>query len=152
MQLTEAALPGAASSLCVLFCLLGANRASSVHRQWHCPKYLPGLSDVAVALRLRACLGGLGSRSIGAEQAFWRGNAVQYCHILCPMARRLWLFLAWPSKSCCLLLWGVVELGVLGRRCMAWLACALGCLHQQISWLPGPTENTVNSPPSFCKD
>ena len=157
MQLTEAALPGAASSLHVLSCLLGANRASSVHRQWHCPKCLPGVSDVAVALGLRASLGGLRSRSVGAEQAFWRGNAVQHHSIPCPMeqvARRLWLFLACPS--CCLFPCGVVELGVLGRHCMAWLAGSprvLGVLISRSRGSPGPAENTVNStPPSFFKD
>lgn len=84
MQLTEAALPGAVSSLRVLSCLLGANRASSVHRQWHEPKCLPRVSDVAVAVQLRAW-----------EQSvvFLEGNAVQHHHIAFTreqMVRRLW--------------------------------------------------------------
>lgn len=54
MQLTEAALLGAASRLRVLSCLLGANRASSVHRQWQSPKCLPGVCDVAESLPGRA--------------------------------------------------------------------------------------------------
>lgn len=68
MQLTEAALPGAVSSLHVLSCLLGANRASTVTRQWHEPRCLPRVSDVAVTVGLRAW-----ERSAGVEQAFWRG-------------------------------------------------------------------------------
>lgn len=68
MQLTEAALPGAVSSLRVLSCSLGANGASSVDRQWHEPRCLPRVSDTTVSIGLRAW-----EQSVDVEQAFWRG-------------------------------------------------------------------------------
>lgn len=87
MQLTEAALPGAVSSLRVHSCLLGANRASSVDRQWHKPRCLPGVSDVAVVVGLRAS-----EQSADVEQGFWRGMLCSITIFLFPreqMARRL---------------------------------------------------------------
>lgn len=149
MQLTEAALPGAVSSLHVHSCLLGASRASCMDRQWHEPRCLPGVSDVAVAVGLRTW-----EQSVGVEQAFWRG-------MLCSIT----IFLLQGSKwqgGCGDLLpacQSLVASSPVGwQSWVSWegtagLPCAFGALISRSLGSPGPTENIGHSPPpSFFKD